>query len=145
MEILERKETKSIKAEWLEFLYDEVLVYYETDGRDFSGFHLGKNPFLANLQKQLGFQLIDDMKNAQEGQENVFYFKNSKGAKIESWFFHLRNAIAHNRIFTKANEDTLILQDAKSGILSMYAEVVSFEKLKEIVLDIKRSEKNEKH
>lgn len=141
MEILERKETKSIKAEWLEFLYDEVLVYYETDGRDFSGFHLDKNPFLANLQKQLGFQLIDDMKNAQEGQENIFYFKNSKGAKIESWFFHLRNAIAHNRIFTKANEDTLILQDVKSGNLSMYAEIVSFEKLKEIITEIKKNYK----
>ena len=118
MEILERKETKSIKAEWLEFLYDEVLVYYETDGRDFSGFHLDKNPFLANLSIF-----------------GVF------GAKIESWFFHLRNAIAHNRIFTKANEDTLILQDVKSGNLSMYAEIVSFEKLKEIITEIKKNYK----
>ncbi len=145
MGIIERKETKNIKAEWLEFLYNEVLVYYETDGRDFSGFHLDKNPFLTNLQIQIGFQLVDDMKNAQEGQENVFYFKNSKGAKIESWFFHLRNAIAHNRIFTKANEDSLILQDAKSGNLSMYAEIVSFEKLKEIISEIKKNYKNEKH
>lgn len=144
MEIIERNGTKSIKAEWLEFLYDEVLVYYETDGRDFSGFHLDKNPFLDNLQNQLGFKLISSMDNAQEGQEDVFYFKNSKGSKIESWFFHMRNAIAHNRIFVDANKDTLILQDAKSGNLSMYAEIASFEKLKEIIVDIKRNEKNEK-
>jgi len=141
MELFERKETKSIKAEWLEFLYDEVLVYYETDGRDFSGFHLDKNPFLDNLQNQLGFKLISNMNNVQEGQENVFYFKNTKGAKIESWFFHLRNAIAHNRIFVDANNGHIILQDANSDNLSMYAEIASFEKLKEIVLEIKKNEK----
>ncbi len=141
MEIIERKETKSIKAEWLEFLYDEVLVYYETDGRDFSGFHLDKNPFLDNIQNQIGFKLISNMNNAQEGQENVFYFKNSKGSKIESWFFHLRNAIAHNRMFVDANNGHIILQDANSDNLSMYAEIVSYEKLKEIIVEIKRNYK----
>ena len=144
LDIIERKDAKSIEAEWLEFLYDEVLVYYETDGRDFSGFHLDKNPFLTNLQAQLGFQLIDDMKNVQEGHENVFYFKNSKGAKIESWFFHLRNAIAHNRIFVNTDDGSIILQDAKSGNLSMYGEIVSFEKLKDIITGIKNNYKNEK-
>lgn len=141
MEIIKRNAAKNAMAGELEFLYDEIIVYYETDGRSYEGFHLDKNPFLKKLQVQLGFELIDDMKKAQEGQPNIFYFKKSKDTKIESWFFHLRNAIAHNRVFKVPQKGCIILEDVNSNQLSMYAEISSFAKLKEIITEIKNNYK----
>ena len=135
-----RKHNRIIKDDWLTFLYEEVLLYCENDSVDFSGYNLNKNPFLTELQKKHHFSLIDKMKDVKKGQTDTFYFTNSKG-KIESFFSHLRNALAHNRIFVNPNDLSFIIEDKSGEKLTMYAEVSSFEKLKQIVIEIKKNYK----
>ena len=145
IEISKRTGERNIDSTRIDFLYEEVLLYYETDGRDFSGYNLNKNPFLTKLEDKLQFKLVDDMKKVQKGNPDFFYFKKSKDSKIESWSFHLRNAIAHNRIFKKKDSEALILEDVFNSDLSMYAEVSSFEKLKSIITEIKKSYKKDEN
>ena len=140
MKFSKRKQNRVIKEAWLIFLYEEVLLYCENDSVDFSGYNLKKNPFLAELQKKHQFSLIDKMKDVRKGQTDTFYFTNSKG-KIESFFSHLRNALAHNRIFVNPNDLSFIIEDKSGNKLTMYAEISSFEKLKQIVTEIKKSYK----
>jgi hypothetical protein len=135
-----RKHNRIIKDDWLTFLYEEVLLYCENDSVDFSGYNLNKNPFLTELQQKHQFSLIDKMKDVKKGQTDTFYFTNSKG-KIESFFSHLRNALAHNRIFVNPNDLSFIIEDKSGEKLTMYAEVSSFEKLKQIVTEIKKNYK----
>ena len=127
-----------IESECLSVLYDEVLLYCENDTTNFSGYNLKKNPFLDKLQKDMDFALVANMKEAKNGQLDTFYFSRS-GGKIESWFKHLRNALAHNRIFITSNGKGLIFEDEAKNHLSMYAEVSSFEKLKDIITAIKKN------
>lgn len=133
-----RISNRNLDLKWLEVLYDEVLIYCENDTVDFSGYNLTKNPFLTKLQTDMNFALIANMKEAKVGQLDTFYFSRS-GGKIESWFKHLRNALAHNRIFITSNDKRLILEDETKNHLSMYAEVSSFEKLKQIITSIKKN------
>lgn len=135
-----RKQNRAIKEDWLSFLYEEVLLYCENDSVDFRGYNLNKNPFLTELQKKCQFSLNGEMKDVKKGQTDTFYFTNTKG-KIESFFSHLRNALAHNRIFVNSIDLTFIIEDKSGNRLTMYAEVSSFEKLKLIVTEIKKNYK----
>lgn len=144
MEPRKRIDKRVIEPEWLQYLYDEVLLYCENDDTDFSGYNLHTNRFLAKLQKELSFSLIDNTKNIEEGNKDVFYYSNSNGKiKIESWFIHLRNAIAHNRIFKLSDKDELILEDVNNNQITMYAEISSFDKLKQIITKIKENYKKD--
>lgn len=140
MKVTKRSAKRVIEPEWLNVLYDEVLLYCENDATDFSGYNLKKNPFLDKLQKDMDFAFVANMKEAKDGQRDTFYFSRSSG-KIESWFKHLRNAIAHNRIFRFKDKEGLIIEDENNNQLTMYAEVSSFEKLKNIIQAIKKNYK----
>lgn len=142
MEPRKRTEKRVVKPDWLSFLYDEVLLYCENDDTDFSGYNLNTNRFLAKLEKELDFSLIGSTKEIEVGRKDVFYYSSSDG-KIESWFKHLRNAIAHNRIFKLSDNDELILEDVFSNKITMYAEISSFDKLKQIISKIKENYKKE--
>ena len=133
-----RNEQRVIDKDCLEFLYDEVLIYCENDTVSFSGYNQTKNPFLKRLESDLGFKLNSKMSEASEGQLDIFYFSCNTG-KIKSWFNHLRNAVAHNRIFKSSSDnDVIIIEDKYNDKLSMYAEISSFEKLKIIINEIKK-------
>lgn len=77
------------------------------------------------------------MHEAKEGQLDTFYYTCNSG-KVISWFKHLRNAFAHNRIFKSSDNDVIIIEDKYNDKLSMYAEITSFEKLKRIIKEIKK-------
>lgn len=123
----------------LRTLYDEVLLYYENDDTDFRCYNLNTNPFLSNLQEKKGFKLQSNMENVDDT-INTFYFTNSKNQKIKSWFFHLRNAFAHNRIFRNEGENIMKIEDVDRGRLTMIATISSFEKLVEIITSIKQQQ-----
>lgn len=98
--LFKRTNKSVIGAEPLKFLYDEVVVYCENEITDYRGYNQNKNPFLNNLECTMGFSLVGDIKKVKNGDTDVFYFS-CNGGKIECWFHHLRNAIAHNRIFRR--------------------------------------------
>lgn len=136
MKPTKRNNVRGLKEEWLTFLYDEVLLYCENDKTDFSGYNLTKNPFLKKLQDKENFTICK-MDKAIVGQADTFYYTYSSG-KIQSFFTHLRNALAHNRIFIENVCDGIIIEDEYQGKLTMYAEITSFEKLKKIITEIKK-------
>lgn len=140
IKLIRRNNNRVIENEWLYFLYDEVLLYCETETDNFEGYNLNKNPFLNKLQDEIGFTLISKMNDAKVGQIDTFYYSKGYG-KIEGFFRHLRNAIAHNRIFLKEDKVGLIIEDANNNQLTMYAEVSSFNKLQDIIKGIKRNKK----
>lgn len=139
MKPTKRNNVRAVKDEWLVFLYDEVLLYCENDNVDFSGYNLTTNPFLKPLQNREGFTIVNKMKEARLGQIDTIFFS-PNGGKIKSFFTHLRNAIAHNRLFLN-NDNKLIVEDQYQGWLTMYAEISSFEKLKKIITEIKKNYK----
>jgi len=143
MAATKRNPKSVLSSEEIEKLYNEVLLYYENDSTDFSGYNLKKNPFLKKLQEEKVFELKDNMKDSTDNTLDCFYYTNSQGTKIESWFFHLRNAFAHNRIFKVLNEDTIRLEDTDGKSLTMCATVSSFTKLIDIITDIKKNYQNE--
>ena len=49
MKPTKRNNVRVLKEEWLNFLYDEVLLYCENDKTNVSGYNLTKNPFLKTL------------------------------------------------------------------------------------------------
>ena len=126
-----------IDKDCLVFLYDEVLLYCENDTVSFSGYNQNNNPFLKQLESDLGFKFNSKMSEASKGQLDIFYFSCHTG-KVKSWFKHLRNAVAHNRIFKSSDNDVIIIEDKYNDKLSMYAEITSFEKLKRIIKEIKK-------
>lgn len=140
MNLTKRIANRTLDSDWLDVLYDEVLLYCENDMVDFSVYNLTKNPFLNKLQTDMKFALVANMKKAKTGQLDTFYFSRS-GGKIESWFKHLRNTLAHNRIFKTSDGKGLIFEDEYKNHLTMYAEVSSFEKLKDIITAIKKNRK----
>ena len=123
----------------IETLYKEVLLYFENDSTDFKGYNLNHNPFLKKLQEELDFELITDMGKAGDSALDKFYFTDCKKKKIKSFFFHLRNAFAHNRIF-KEKDGEIKLQDINGNELTFCATVLSFEKLNNIIKRIKEHE-----
>ena len=148
MKASKRNTKRVLEQDKLIELYDELLVFCENEETDFGEYDLSKNNFLSEIETKLGFKLEDDITQIDKKAIDTFYFTLSKKVKIKSWFFHLRNTIAHNRIFTVDNENTLILEDSqpiseeriRNGEipeLSMYAKVSSFEKLKQIIICIK--------
>lgn len=135
-----RKKTRTIREDCLTYLYDEVLMYCENDDFVFRGYNLNKNPFLKKLEDGEHFTFKCKMKEARIGQTDVFYFSRS-GGKIKSFFIHLRNALAHNRIKMKADGIGITVEDEYNGQLTMYAEISSFVKLKTIITEIKKNYK----
>lgn len=143
MELIKRNKDRVLEPDMIEILYEEVLLYYENDDVNFDEFNLNKNPFLEKLQSKLGFIFIPDMKKAKAGNVDTFYFSN-KSKRIKDWFYHLRNAFAHNRIFISSDGEMLIIQDQYQGKLTMYAEVSSFEKFVNIIRTIKSNKNNKR-
>ena len=139
MEITRRTPQSILSSKEMETLYKEVLLYYENDEIDFRGYNLNQNPFLRRLQNEKGFELHSNMRGVEDNVHDTFYYTDSKRAKIASWFFHLRNAFAHNRIFRTPGEDIIRLEDTDGNRLTMWAKVSSFEKLLEIITEIKKN------
>jgi hypothetical protein len=135
-----RTNKRSADEDYIKLLYDEILIYCENEDIDFSGYNQNTNPFLAELQNTIGFSIINDMKDAQTGKVDTFYYTAS-GGKVKSLFKHFRNALAHNRLFAKQGDKGIIIEDVYKGHLSMYAEVSSCEKLKNIISSIKAKKK----
>lgn len=148
MKVSKRSCSRVVESEWLDYLYDEVIIYYENDDVDFSVYYQNKNPFLQSLQQKIGFKLKDKLDDIGDDELNTFYFTDTENSKVKSFFSHLRNSISHNRIFKSQNSDELRLEDAsplskkklKDGEIpemSMYARIESFEKLKQIIKGVK--------
>lgn len=148
MKASKRNTKRKLEKDKLIELYDEILVFCENEDTDFSVYDLSKNAFLSEIETKVGFKLEDDITLLDTTKIDTFYFTRSKNVKIKSWFYHLRNAIAHNRMFKEGDCDTIVLEDAvpiseeriqngEKPELSMYAKVSSFEKLKQIIICIK--------
>lgn len=142
METTPRVTNSIFSSKEIETLYNEVLLYYENDDIDFSGYNLNRNPFLNQLEEEKGFELQNSMENAETNTLDTFYYTDSFG-KIKSLFFHLRNAFAHNRIFRRTGERTIKIEDTDGRRQTMSATISSFEKLIEIIQEIKKNYNNE--
>ena len=140
VEIHKRRGDRVIDDGWLKFFYEEILLYCQNDETDFEGYNLNKNPFIKKLESELGFELIDKMDAVVTGKPFSFYYSSSEG-KIKSLFYHLRNAFSHNRIFYLKNEEGYVLEDVSKGKLSMYVEINSLEKFRNIIINIKKNYK----
>ena len=76
---------------------------------------------------------------------DTFYFrKSSKYSIIPSLLIHLRNAFAHNRVFTDLEHKYIVLEDEYNGKLNLYVKLSSIVRLRDIVEAIKSTKDKSK-
>lgn len=136
--------------EEIKFFYEEILLYFECDRKSFGTVESLKQAS-KNIEDNSKFKFeYKDYENMIESPvENVFYFsaesKKENAARenteiVKNWFFHLRNAFAHNYIIKK--DSSYILKDfqkkGQNWKQTLYVEITSFDSFKSLVNEVKR-------
>ena len=147
-----RNKSSILKDEQLKFLYEEILLYYESDRRSYgSASILDKKAKSDKRFKQFSFVYKDYESAMTNPQDDTFYFcaetkrKNQNGKKearkvtyndvIRNWFGHIRNAFAHNNIVLDG--DSFVLRDYQEKRQTLYVTLTSFNLFEKLVAFVK--------
>ena len=127
-------------------MYRNLLLPIECDDLDLTGYKVDSHEMkIAKKTKDFELDWKNGIKVGTDAILNTFYFKKYiKASKhyspVPSLLIHLRDAFAHNRINKDILNGCITLENVdKGGQPTMYARVVSFDKLIDIVEAIKRT------